>query len=287
MRIAENWKDYELIDATDGERLERWDKYYLVRPDPQVIWKSERRSDFWKRADAVYHRSSSGGGHWEYRKKLPQEWKIGWKDLSFIVSPTSFKHTGVFPEQAANWQLYIDMISGKKDIKVLNMFGYTGAATVACLSAGASVCHVDASKGIVQKAKQNVILNGLEKEKIRYIVDDCVKFVKREIRRGSRYDGIIMDPPSYGRGPSGEIWKIEDSIYDLIETCKEVLTDEPLFFALNSYTTGLSASTMGYVLSDVLRSYGGKCSSDEIGINVTSTDLPLPCGSTSIYRFRD
>ena len=181
----------------------------------------------------------------------------------------------------------MDMISGKKDIKVLNMFGYTGAATVACLSAGASVCHVDASKGIVQKAKQNVVLNGLEEESIRYIVDDCVKFVKREIRRGSRYDGIIMDPPSYGRGPSGEIWKIEDSIYDLIGTCREVLTDDPLFFAVNSYTTGLSASTMGYVLSDVLSSYGGTCTSDEIGINVTCSGLPLPCGSTSIYRFRD
>ena len=285
MRTAQDWIDYELIDATCGERLERWGRYHLVRPDPQVIWRSEKKSEYWEKADAVYHRSSSGGGHWEYRKKLPEEWKIGWNDLVFSVSPTSFKHTGVFPEQAANWKLYREMIAGRSGTRVLNMFGYTGAATVACLSAGAFVCHVDASKGVVAKAKQNVALNRLEGEKVRYIVDDCVKFVKREIRRGSRYDAVIMDPPSYGRGPSGEIWKIEDSIYDLIMTCREVLTEDPLFFAVNSYTTGLSASTMGYVLEDIMGEFKGSCESDEIGIPVTGTGLTLPCGSTSIYRF--
>ncbi len=286
MRIAEGFKDYELIDASSGQRLERWGDAVLIRPDPQAVWKTDKKNPMWKKADAVYHRSSKGGGYWETKRKLPSEWTFQWEDkLKMYVTPTGFKHTGVFPEQAANWKLYQQIIRGaNRPIKVLNLFGYTGGATVACLLSGASVCHVDASKGMVAAAKRNVGLSGLSESSVRYIVDDCEKFVSREIRRGNRYDAIIMDPPSYGRGPSGEIWKIEDAIYDLVVACKGVLSDNPLFFAINSYTTGLAPAVMDYILSSCLiGDFGGKVQSDEIGISVTESGFALPCGSTAIY----
>ena len=247
MRPADGWKDYELLDATGGNRLERWGKTILVRPDPQVIWKNEKKSPLWNRADAVYHRSSAGGGKWQYFRTLPQKWTIGYEDLTLVVSPTGFKHTGVFPEQAVNWSWYRRVIGeAGRPIRVLNLFGYTGGATLACAAAGASVCHVDASKGMVQWGKENAAASGLADRPIRWIVDDCAKFVAREIRRGSLYDAVIMDPPSYGRGPGGEVWKLEEQIYDLIDLCAGVLTDNPLFFAVNSYTTGLSPRVMEY-----------------------------------------
>ncbi len=285
MRAAADWKDYQLLDATCKQRLERWGKYILVRPDPQVIWRSERRSPLWDRADAVYHRSSSGGGSWEYRRKLPPEWEITWGDsMRLAVTPTGFKHTGVFPEQAANWVLYKKLIAkAGRPVRVLNLFGYTGAATVACLSAGASVCHVDASKGMVGQAKRNVALSGLADRQVRYIVDDCAKFVAREIRRGVRYDGVIMDPPSYGRGPSGEVWKMEDSIYDFVMLVRGAMSEQPLFCAVNSYTTGLAPSAMSYLLSEAFSGLPGEVQCDEIGIPVASTGGVLPCGSTAIY----
>lgn len=288
MRPAQHWKDYELIDATDGKRLERWGEYILIRPDPQVIWHSEKKSKLWNKADAIYHRSSSGGGNWEFRKRLPSEWEISWNGyMKLLVTPTNFKHTGVFPEQAANWEVYNRLIENAgRPIKVLNLFGYTGAATVACLASGAAVCHVDASKGMVGQAKRNIQLCGLADRQIRYIVDDCAKFVIREIRRGVRYDGIIMDPPSYGRGPSGEIWKLEDSIYDFLKLTSQVVSDHPLFFTVNSYTTGLAPSTMGYMLSEIFGSKE-KVSCDEIGLTVSSTGLELPCGSTAMYINED
>jgi len=285
MRTAKGWADYELVDASGKERLERWGEYYLIRPDPQAIWNTEKKNKKWHDADAVYHRSQSGGGSWEYRRKLPNEWKIRWQDMTMAVTPTAFKHTGVFPEQAANWSLYQQLIKdANRPIRVLNLFGYTGAASVACAKAGASVCHVDASKGMVAQAKRNASLSGSADNPIRYIVDDCEKFVLREQRRGVRYDGIIMDPPSYGRGPSGEIWKIEDGIYDLVLKCAEVLTDNPLFFAINSYTTGLAPSVMSYILSDAVASkYCGRVQCDEIGLTVQSTGFALPCGSTAMF----
>ena len=249
MRPADTWKDYELLDATDGNRLERWGETLLVRPDPQVVWKTPQQSPLWARADAVYHRSNQGGGEWEYRRRLPEKWKIpcgeGEDKLTLLVSPTGFKHTGVFPEQAVNWAWYARKIrAAGRPIKVLNLFGYTGGATLACAAAGAAVCHVDASKGIVAWGKDNAAASGLADRPIRWLVDDCAKFVAREKRRGNTYDGIIMDPPSYGRGPGGEIWKLEDCIYDLISQCEEVLSDKPLFFAVNSYTTGISPAFM-------------------------------------------
>ena len=252
MWTAQNWKDYELLDAADGERLERWGKYILIRPDPQVIWHGNGHSaSEWKRADGVYRRSRSGGGEWVVNR-LPQEWNINYGNLRFILKPMGFKHTGLFPEQAANWDWFSGLIrnavaDGRK-IKVLNLFAYTGGATVAAAEAGASVCHVDAAKGMVAQAKQNAALSGLADAPIRYIVDDCLKFVEREIRRGNRYDGIIMDPPSYGRGPTGEIWKIEDSADGLVHLSASLLSDKPLFFLINSYTTGLSPLTMKYIL---------------------------------------
>ncbi len=284
MRPAEGWKDYELIDCSGRERLERWGGVILVRPDPQAIWETERKNPLWNKAHAVYHRSSSGGGEWEFRKKVPAEWTIEWRDMKLFVTPTSFKHTGVFPEQAANWAIYQKLIKESgRDIKVLNLFGYTGAATVACLKAGASVCHVDASKGMIALAKRNLELNGLESSSVRYIVDDCQKFVMREIRRGVRYDGLIMDPPSYGRGPSGEVWKLEDNIYELVKLCAGVMSDNPLFFALNSYTTGLAPSVSGYIVADALKDKHGTVASDEIGLTVTESGLCLPCGSTAMF----
>lgn len=285
MRAANGWSDYEVIDASEGMKLERWGDIILVRPDPQIIWKTEKKNSFWKAPHAVYHRSSKGGGEWEIRKKIPKSWVISYGELKYKVSPTGFKHTGLFPEQAVNWDFLIERIkNSKNNLSFLNLFGYTGGASIACAMAGASVCHVDASKGMVTWAKENAVLSGLSDKPIRYIVDDCKKFVEREIRRGNRYDGIIMDPPSYGRGPSGEIWKLEDSIYELVETCTHVLSDNPSCFLLNSYTTGLSPSVMRYVLwSTVSRKYGGSIQSDEIGLTVSESGQVLPCGNTAIW----
>ena len=284
MWTADKWRDYELIDSSDGERLERWGSYTLIRPDPQVIWKDAKKSKLWQSADASYHRSSKGGGSWE-KNHLPDEWQIGYENLGlrFTLRPMGFKHTGLFPEQAVNWDWFSQLISksGRK-IKLLNLFGYTGGATVAAAKAGAAVCHVDAAKGMVAQAKENAALSGLADAPIRYIVDDCKKFVEREIRRGNRYDAIIMDPPSYGRGPNGEVWKLEDNIDQLVNLTAGVLSDEPLFFLINSYTTGLSPSAMGYILALRVKSrYGGKIESDEIGLPVTSSGAVLPCGSSS------
>ena len=286
MRPANQWKDYELIDATGGNRLERWGSTLLVRPDPQVVWKNEPVSDLWNKADAVYHRSVKGGGEWEYRRRLPQKWQIGWNDLNLVVSPTGFKHTGVFPEQAVNWAWYQEKIKAAgRPIRVLNLFGYTGGATLACAQAGASVCHVDASKGIVAWARENAAASGMADRPIRWIVDDCAKFVAREIRRGSVYDGLIMDPPSYGRGPGGEIWKLEDNIYDLISLCAGVLSEKPLFVAVNSYTTGLSPAVMEYILQTTLTpKFGGHTTCDEIGLPVSATGGVVPCGATAIWE---
>lgn len=286
MRIAENWKDYKIIDTSSGDKLESWGGKVLVRPDPQIIWKSPKRSDLWTKADGVYHRSSKGGGEWEYKKRLPESWNIGYKNLKFIIRPTGFKHTGLFPEQAVNWDFMADKIrNAGREIKVLNLFAYTGGATLACAEAGASVSHVDASKGMVQWAKENAASSGIADRPVRWLVDDCVKFVQREIRRGNRYDGIIMDPPSYGRGPGGEVWKLEEQLYSLVTLCKQVLSDNPLFFILNSYTTGLSPAVMEYLLGVLLqKDFGGKVSSDEIGLKVSDTGLVLPCGSTAIWE---
>lgn len=285
MRVA-NWEDYELIDASNGERLERWGNVILIRPDPQIIWKTPKDHYLWKRANARYHRSSSGGGKWEVYKKIPDVWKIKYKDISFQIKPMGFKHTGVFPEQATNWD-YVDNIirSSDKELNVLNLFAYTGGATLACLNAGARVCHVDASKGMVQWAKENASVSNLSGKPVRWLVDDCIKFVQREQRRGNKYDGIIMDPPSYGRGPNGEVWRLEEQLYSLVELCSTVLSKKPEFFVLNSYTTGLSPAVMKYLLGTVLvPKFGGSVSADEIGLNVTNSGLVLPCGSTAIWR---
>ncbi len=280
-----NWNDYELLDASDGERLERWGKYILVRPDPQVIWKGEKRHPAWKRADATYRRSKSGGGAWQ-ENRLPAEWNIGFplavRPLTMVVKPMGFKHTGVFPEQAVNWSWFSDLIAkAGRPIRVLNLFAYTGGATIAAAAAGAEVCHVDAAKGMVAQAKRNAELSGLGDAHIRYIVDDCKKFIAREIRRGSRYDAIIMDPPSYGRGPNGEIWKLKDEISEFLALATEVLTDKPLFVLLNSYTTGLSAATMGYLLQLAMHRFGGAVAAEEIGLPVTETGGTLPCGASA------
>ena len=281
MFSADKWKEYRLLDASGGEKLEQWGKYTLIRPDPQVIWKSEKKNPLWKKADGIYRRSKSGGGDW-IKKDVPDNWNISYRDLKFELSPMGFKHTGLFPEQAANWDWFSELIrkSGKK-IKLLNLFAYTGGASVAAAKAGAFVCHVDASKGMVAKAKTNALLSGIPHDGIRYIVDDCFKFVAREIRRGNRYDAVILDPPSFGRGPNGEKWVIEECLDDLMEKVSNVLSDDPLFVLLNSYTTGFSASTNGYVLSKNMRKFGGKVVSDELGIPVESTGLCLPCGASS------
>ena len=286
MRKSQDWQDYRLIDASDGQRLEKWGGITLVRPDPQIIWKNPDPSPLWSKADAVYHRSSSGGGNWEYRKQLPESWNISYKGLTFMVKPTGFKHTGIFPEQAVNWDFMADKIQNAgRPVSVLNLFAYTGGATLACAQAGAKVCHVDASKGMVSWARENAQLSGLQDRPIRWIVDDCVKFVEREIRRGSRYDAVIMDPPSYGRGPNGEIWKLEDNVYDLITLTEQVLSDKPLFFAINSYTEGLSPAVMEYVLKTTLcPKVGGHTSCDEIGLPVTATGGVVPCGATAVWE---
>lgn len=286
MRYTTDWKDYELIDCSGGEKLERWTREILIRPDPQVIWKSEKEHRLWYQPSAKYIRSRTGGGKWQVYKRMPDSWQVRYKDLTFNIKTMGFKHTGLFPEQAVNWDYTRQLIrqSGRDDVKVLNLFAYTGGATVACLKEGAQVVHVDASKGMVQWAKENAKLSGVEEENVRWIVDDCMKFVQREIRRGNKYDIIILDPPSYGRGPKGEIWHLEDSIYDFVKLVSQVLSDAPIMVLLNSYTTGLSASVMKYILDDVItREKGGKVTADEIGLPVSSKNQVLPCGSSAIW----
>ena len=291
MRIAQNWKDYKIIDTSSGEKLESWGGVTLVRPDPQVIWNTPKQNRLWTAADGHYLRSSSGGGRWDDERITQREWKISYGDLRFCIRPTGFKHTGLFPEQAVNWDYMRELIETSEkpanELNILNLFAYTGGATLACAAAGANVCHVDASKGMVAWARDNAKASGLEDRPIRWIVDDCKKFVEREIRRGRKYDGIIMDPPSYGRGPSGEMWRLEDNIYDFVELCTQILSDKPLFFLLNSYTTGLSPSVMAYLLSSTVgKKYNAKITADEIGLPVESSSVALPCGSTAIATFR-
>ncbi len=287
MRVSKNWIDYELIDTADGERLERWGDVTLIRPDPQIIWKNEGEAVEWGTAHAQYIRSSSGGGSWDYRRKLPESWQISYGGLRFMVKPTGFKHTGLFPEQAVNWDYCGDIIrAAERPINVLNLFAYTGGATLACAAAGASVCHCDAVKGMIDWARTNAKLSGLDDKPIRWIVDDANKFIRREIRRGTRYDGVILDPPSYGRGTNGEMWKLEDSIFGLMEDITALLSDKPLFVLLNSYTTGLSASVMSYLLQmTVGKRFPIEVLSEEIGLPVKQTGMPLPCGSTAIVSF--
>ncbi len=285
MRVADNWKDYELIDCSCGERLERWGKITLIRPDPQVIWKTEKKNPLWKKADAVYHRSQTGGGQWEIRNKIPDFWTIDYRDLTFNIKTMGFKHTGLFPEQAVNWDLTAEIIKNAgREVKVLNLFAYTGGATISALKAGASVCHVDASKGMTLWAKENAVSSGVADKQVRWIVDDCIKFVQREIRRGNKYDIIIMDPPSYGRGPGGEVWKLENEVYGFVELCSQVLSDDPLMVLINSYTTGLSPSVMEYILGAVVKKrFGGKVTGSEIGLRTTENGLILPCGASAIW----
>lgn len=288
MWIADKWNDYEVMDTSQGEKLERWGDYLLVRPDPQVIWKTKKTNPGWKKRNGHYHRSKKGGGEWEFFG-LPQQWSIHYGELTFQLKPFSFKHTGLFPEQAVNWEWFGEKIRlANRPIKVLNLFAYTGGATLAAAAAGASVTHVDASKGMVVWAKENARSSGLENAKIRWLVDDCVKFVEREIRRGNTYDGIIMDPPSYGRGPKGEVWKVEDSIYDFVKLCTNCLSNKPLFFLINSYTTGLAPAVLTYLLSSEIQSVrGGKVVSDEIGLPVSETGLILPCGASGRWECAD
>lgn len=285
MWIADGWKDYEVIDCSDGEKLERWGKYLLVRPDPQVIWSTKKNNYGWKNMNGHYHRSSKGGGEWEFFN-LPRQWTINYKALTFNLKPFSFKHTGLFPEQAANWDWFGRKIKeAGRPIKVLNLFAYTGGATLAAALAGASVTHVDASKGMVGWASENARSSNLGEAPIRWIVDDCQKFVEREIRRGNKYDAIIMDPPSYGRGPKGEIWKIEEAIYPFVKLCEQLLSDRPLFFLINSYTTGLQPAVLTYILSSVITpKHGGRVISDEIGLPVSQSRLILPCGASGRWE---
>lgn len=293
MWLADNWKDYEVIDTSDGEKLERWGKYILLRPDPQVIWKTDKTDPNWKKLNGHYHRSSKGGGEWEFFS-LPKQWSINYRNLTFQLKPFSFKHTGLFPEQAANWDWFSSIIKEAKqknpdrEIKVLNLFAYTGGATLSAAAAGAGVTHVDASKGMVQWAKENAAGSGLSNAPIRWLVDDCVKFVEREIRRGSKYDAIIMDPPSYGRGPKGEIWKIEESIFPFIELTTRILCDKPLFFLINSYTTGLQPAVLSYMMNTaIVKRFGGHVEAGEIGLPVSSNGLILPCGASGRYSFTE
>lgn len=287
MWIAQNWKDYEVLDTSSGEKLERWGNYLLVRPDPQVLWNTPKNHMDWKKWNGHYHRSSKGGGEWEFHS-LPEEWQISYEplSLSFRLKPFSFKHTGLFPEQAVNWDWFSTLIkSADRPIKVLNLFAYTGGATLAAARAGASVTHVDASKGMVTWAKENAAVSGLSDAPVRWLVDDCVKFVERELRRGSRYDAVIMDPPSYGRGPKGEIWKMEDSIFSFIELTSKLLSEQPLFFLINSYTTGLQPAVLSYMMQTVLTPrFGGIVEADEIGLPVTSNGLSLPCGASGRWK---
>ena len=282
MWIANDWKEYEVIDTSCGEKLERWGKYTLLRPDPQVIWNTKKEDKHWKHLNAHYHRSKKGGGSWEFID-LPKQWQISYKNLNFELKPFSFKHTGLFPEQAVNWDYMTDkIIKAGRPVKVLNLFAYTGGATVACAKAGAHVTHVDASKGMVTWAKENAAASGLKDAPIRYLVDDCMKFVEREIRRGNHYDAILMDPPSYGRGPGGEVWKIEEKIHDLVKLCAKLLSDNPVFFIINSYTTGLQPAVLSYIINTEITAYfGGKVRADEIGLPVTSNSLTFPCGCSA------
>ena len=284
MRVCDKWLDYEIIDTSSGEKLERWGKYITVRPDPQIIWKSDKRDRRWKDYDGLYVRSKSGGGYWENRR-LPDVWTVSYGDLKFKLKPMSFKHTGVFPEQAVNWDRMRELIQNAgRQISVLNLFAYTGGATLACAAAGAKVTHVDASKGMVGWAQENAVESGLRDRPVRWLVDDCIKFVQREIRRGNKYDAIIMDPPSYGRGPDGEVWKIEDSIHELLKLCMQITSDKPLFVLLNSYTTGLSPAVTGYLLGlTYQKKYGGSVEADEIGLPVTESGLILPCGASAFW----
>ncbi len=285
MWMADKWKDYEVLDTSSGEKLERWGGYILVRPDPQVIWNTRRTALEWKRKNGHYHRSSKGGGQWEFFD-LPEQWEITYGELTFHLKPFSFKHTGLFPEQAVNWDWAGERIrSAGRPVRVLNLFAYTGGATVACAKAGAAVTHVDASKGMVSWAKENAAASGLADAPIRYLVDDCVKFVEREIRRGNKYDGIIMDPPSYGRGPKGEIWKIEEKVYPLIQLCTSLMSEDPLFFLINSYTTGLQPAVLSYMMNlELTGRYGGVVESDEIGLPVRGGRLVLPCGASGRWQ---
>lgn len=285
MWIADNWKDYEVLDTSGGEKLERWGDYILVRPDPQVIWNTSHEHPGWKKKNAHYHRSPKGGGEWEFIN-LPDEWSIGYGALTFHLKPFSFKHTGLFPEQAVNWDWFSGLIAGaKRPVRVLNLFAYTGGATVSAAAAGAQVTHVDASKGMVTWAKENAASSGLSEAPIRWLVDDCVKFVEREIRRGNKYDGIIMDPPSYGRGPKGEIWKIEENIWPFVEHCSKLLSDEPLFFLINSYTTGLQPAVLSYMLNlSVKKRFGGHVAAEEIGLPLSGSGLILPCGASGRWQ---
>ena len=279
MLIADDWKDYELIDTGDGERLERWGEFILRRPDPQIIWPRERH-DIWDTAHAHYHRSKKGGGSWEYKTKLPERWKISYENLSFYIRPTDFKHTGIFPEQAVNWEWIINKIkNASRPVKIINLFAYTGAATTAAAFAGAEVCHVDAAKGMVNWAKENLALSGLADKPVRFITDDVIKFVKREKRRGRLYNGIIMDPPSYGRGPDGEVWKIEDALFGLLKDCLDIMSPEPLFFLVNTYTTGLSPTVLENIIKILIKSkFRGTTETGEVGLPVKSSGLVLPCG---------
>ncbi len=287
MFLSDKWEDYELLDTEYGEKLERWGKYVLRRPDPQIVWGTGEHGPEWEKADARYYRSNTGGGHWEISKRLPESWTISYRNLTFGIKNMGFKHTGIFPEQATNWDWFSEIIrsSGRNDVNVLNLFAYTGGATMAAAEAGASVCHVDASKGMVAWAKENAVLSGLSDRPIRFIVDDVKKFVAREIRRGRKYDGIIMDPPSYGRGPTGEVWKIEEELFPLIQMCMEILSDEPLFFLVNSYTTGLSGSVMKNIYKLTLeKTYGGTSEIDEVGLPVKKGGLVLPCGYSARWK---
>lgn len=287
MFLADGWKDYKIIDCSEGEKLEAWTNKILIRPDPQVVWKSPKTKKEWAEADARYNRSKSGGGSWQCYKKLPDTWTVKYRDLTFGIKPMGFKHTGLFPEQAANWDWFSELIKEEKgrEINVLNLFAYTGGATVAAAAAGAKVCHVDAAKGMVAWAKENAALSGLAERPIRYIVDDVKKFVQREIRRGNKYDGIIMDPPSYGRGPGGEVWKIEDEIFDLIELCTKLMSEKPLFFLVNSYTTGLSGSVITNICKLTIENkFGGRVTSDEVGLPIEDSNLVLPCGYSTRWQ---
>ena len=282
MRIAENWKDYTILATGDGYKLERWKDVVLLRPDPQVIWQAQRDLFSYPEINAVYRRSDKGGGAWEFRKPMPEEWTVSYRGLTFKIKPMGFKHTGLFPEQAVNWDRMSALIAGSgRKIKVLNLFAYTGGATVACAKAGAEVVHVDAAKGMVERAGENARLSGIHSG-IRYIVDDCKKFVRREIRRGNRYDAVIMDPPSYGRGPGGELWKIEDSLYSFVQLCTQVLSEDPLFFLINSYTTGLQPMVLHNILKLCLSGRKGKIDAYEVGI-ATQEGIPLPCGAGGMF----
>ena len=284
MRAVEGFNDYELIDAEGGERLERWGDIILVRPDPQIIWSGDRADKRWRDPHAIYHRSNSGGGYWETLKSVPDVWSIGYEGLTFRLKPMGFKHTGLFPEQAVNWSLARKLIENEnREISVPNLFSYTGAATIACLKAGARVTHVDASKGMVGWAKENAAASGLADKPVRWLVDDCMKFVKREIRRGNKYDAIIMDPPSYGRGPGGEVWKLEQQLSELLSDVGQIMSDDPLFFFLNSYTGGLSPTILNYMVKQYIAPAGGEVCTDEIGLRVTNRDVVLPCGNTTIW----